>query len=105
MQVRPVTDTKCISKIINEILNNNGLSQKDLAEKLGVTRNMIPLYVNGTSLPSMYVIRKLHKKFHISYEAIFGEEEMNKTFIKYSSLTQKDQELIDALVERLSSKP
>lgn len=103
MQVRPVTDKECISKVILNILGKGEFTEKELAEKLGVSRNTIGNYVNASSAPSMRVIRALHDTFHLSYESIFGEEEMDVTFIKYSSLPQDEQQLINVLIEKLSS--
>ena len=97
MQVRPVTDKECFSKIVLNLLGKGGFTEKELAEKLGVSRNMIVNYVTAVSAPSMRVIRTLHDTFHLPYESIFGEEEMDETFIKYSSLPQDEQQLINVL--------
>lgn len=105
MQVRPVTDTERISNVIKKLRNEKGISQEILAKKLDVTRNTIDNYEHGRCVPSMGVLKAIHEKLSVPYEVIFGETEKDETFIKYSSLTKKDQELIDALVERLSSKP
>ncbi len=104
MQVRPVTDKECISKAILNILGKGEFTEKELAEKLGVSRNMIANYMNAVSAPSMRVIRALHDTFHLPYGSIFGEEEMNETFIKYSSLPEDEQQLINVLIEKLSSR-
>ena len=104
MQVRPVTDKECISKAILKILGKGEFTEKELAEKLGVSRNMIANYMNAVSAPSIRVIRALHDTFHLPYGAIFGEDEMNETFIKYSSLPEDEQQLINVLIEKLSSR-
>ena len=105
MQVRPVTDTDRISNVIKKHRKEKGISQKELAKILDVTRNTIDNYEHGRCVPSMEVLKATHEKLSVPYEVLFGETEKDETFIKYSSLTKKDQELIDALIERLSSKP
>ncbi len=99
-----MTDTERISNVVKKLRNEKGFSQKMLARKLKVTRNTIDNYEHERCMPSMSVIKAIHEEFSVPYEVIFGETEKDETFIKYSSLTQKDQKLIDTLVERLSNK-
>lgn len=44
-----------------DVINDKGISQRDLAEAIGVSTIMISKYINGKTSPSSYTLSKLAK--------------------------------------------
>lgn len=47
-------------------------SQQALAEYLGKSRQMVTLYCNGSSTPSLEILAKIAKYFHVSADYLLG---------------------------------
>jgi len=60
---------------IKELRKNLGMSQQDLAEKAGVTRQSISLYELGDATPPIDVALKIARAFDLSISEIFKLEE------------------------------
>lgn len=54
-------------KIARTSLN---LTQKQFAEKIGVSRSTINHWENNEALPNLYMLKKMKEVFGISYEEI-----------------------------------
>ena len=50
------------------------LTQEDLAEKLGITRQTVIAIESGKYLPSLSLAFKIARLFHVKIEDIFTEE-------------------------------
>lgn len=57
---------------LKEIRQKKGLTQKQLADKVGVSRTTITLIENGTNRPSVKVAKKLGEVLKVKW-AIFFE--------------------------------
>ena len=44
---------------LRRAINNRGISQEDLSEMSGISRQMLSRYVRGTSTPSAYILTRL----------------------------------------------
>ncbi|MCR5548022.1 MAG: helix-turn-helix domain-containing protein [Bacteroidales bacterium] len=58
--------------VIRERMFEDGLSQKDLAERLGVSPSRVSEYLNGKKQPTLTVARKIHEVLHIDAGIILG---------------------------------
>lgn len=68
-----------IGKFIKKLRKDNNLTQKDLADKYGVTYQAVSKWENGINLPDVTLIRQMSKDFNISVESILdGEISKNK---------------------------
>ncbi len=56
----------------------NGLSQLELAEKLGVTRQAVSRWETGASVPSVENLIALRKLYNVSLAYLIGDEEETK---------------------------
>ena len=56
------------SKRLKTRLKYAGMSQTELAEKVGVTRNMISRYVNGDSLPTFIILDRIARALNCSID-------------------------------------
>lgn len=58
---------------------NSGLSQKDLAEQIGVAKSTYSLYESGRREPNVLTIKKIAKALNVSTETLLGLEEQTGT--------------------------
>ena len=63
-----------ISDNIRNYRKANNLSQDELAEKLGVSRQSISLWENGQTQPTLDNIIALAKIFHVTSDALLSSE-------------------------------
>ena len=61
-----------LPEVIREHMFELGLSQKDLAEKLGVSPSRVSEYLNGKSNPTLSVARRIYEVLHIDAGIILG---------------------------------
>ncbi len=62
-----------------------GLTQKYLADLLGVDRTSISKYENGKQLPELPILEKLAQYFEVSTDYLLGREEINPKIINNSN--------------------
>ena len=67
-----------VGKFIKEIRKKNNLTQKQLADKYGVTYQAVSKWENGINLPEVTLIRQMSKDFNISVEDILDGELLTK---------------------------
>lgn len=85
---------------LRELLDAPGLSQSQLAEHIGVTRQAVSSYSLGTSVPDIEKFEKIADFFHVSTEYLLGRSDIKKTdatkqaAAEYLGLTE---EAIDAI--------
>ena len=63
-----------LSEKIVSLRRKNGLSQEQLAEKLGVSRQAISKWEGGLSTPELDKLKALSKCFHIPIDELIGNE-------------------------------
>ena len=73
-----------ISKFIKKIRKNNNLTQKELADKYGVTYQAVSKWENGINMPDTLLLKQISKDFKVSLDDIFEGEyskQKNKKWI------------------------
>ena len=68
-------EVKCLKNRLEEIRNERGLNQEDLARALAVSRQTISSLENGRYNPSILLAFKIARCFSMSIEDIFIFEE------------------------------
>lgn len=68
-------EVKCLKNRLEEIRNERGLNQEDLAKALCVSRQTISSLENGRYNPSILLAFKIARYFSMSIEDIFIFEE------------------------------
>jgi HTH-type transcriptional regulator/antitoxin HigA len=58
--------------VIKTRMNEMNLTQKSLAEMLGISAPRVNEYLCGKSLPTLQIARKIHKKLNIDANVILG---------------------------------
>jgi HTH-type transcriptional regulator/antitoxin HigA len=61
-----------LTDVIKSRMNEMNLTQKTLAEMLGISAPRISEYLTGKSEPTLQVARKMHKELHIDANVILG---------------------------------
>ena len=80
----------------------SGLTQKQIAERVGVAISGISSYESGTRLPSYPVLIKLARVYHVQTDFLLGVT--SKETIDISDLTDDDRMVIKATVSALREK-
>ena len=79
-----------VSNFIKKIRKDNNLTQKDLAEKYGVTYQAVSKWENGINMPDMILLKKMSKDFNISLDDILEgnyKSKKNNKLITYILLS------------------
>lgn len=87
-----------IGENIRKLRHAQGLTQPEFAERIGVSRNSLSRYENGSSPISTDIIDRICQAFQVSYREIVEEEKMINPLEEYQ-LSSK----IDLFKERAAS--
>ena len=60
---------------IFELCKQKGLTQRDLADKLGITEVCVSGYINGIRIPNANILKKMAEVFEVSAGEILGEKD------------------------------
>lgn len=90
---------------LRKILREQGVSQSDLARKLGVIRQQVSAWCNGTKNPDLESRKKIAKALGIPIVKLLDTDDtFTELMVKISTLTEegalKVSEYIDDLNER-----
>ena len=87
-----------IGENIRKLRHAQGLTQPEFAEKIGVSRNSLSRYENGSSPISTDIIDRICQAFQVTYREIVGEEKMTNPLEEYQLISK-----IDLFKERAAS--
>lgn len=73
---------------IRELIKESGISQKDLAEDIGVTRQSLSLYINGQRTPDIEVLKRICGHFSISADWLLGLSEVKDFDIDVKAISE-----------------
>lgn len=63
-----------IGKKIADHLSRQGLSQRELAQRVGVSEVAMSRYINGTRIPKATILDSIAKTLHTSMEELMRQE-------------------------------
>ncbi|MBQ6698831.1 MAG: helix-turn-helix transcriptional regulator [Oscillospiraceae bacterium] len=78
------------------------MTQKDLADRIGVTKSVVSFYELRERTPSPEVLIKLATIFHVSSDYLLGIEKGKS--IDITGLDYDDEKALRAVVEQLRKK-
>ncbi len=81
---------------IRELREENGLKQKDLAEKIGVVAHNVGDWERGKCEPSIEILVKLANFFGVSVDYIIGNSDDFGVINTQNNLTKGEQRLLNA---------
>ena len=86
------------SKNLKKLREEKGISQTELAKRLGVNKSLISGYENMERLPSLNALVKLSYQFNISLETLLGIKR-NKT-VDVSNLTTEQISVVTSVIKQ-----
>ncbi len=84
---------------VRVLRDKKGLSQKDLADRLGMPRSIVSTYENGHSMPTYGKLIKLACVFEVSTDYLLGVE--NDRILDLSELNDDQTNSIKEIVEAM----
>ncbi len=100
------TKLKNMKDIISQKLKNartlKGFSQQELADRIGISKQMISKYEKGDSIPTSTVLLKFKKQLNVSLSYFFKPNKIELgvlNFRKKSSFSQKKQASLEQLIK------
>lgn len=84
-----------------KLRNNIGLSQQDVAEKIGIKKTTYWSYETGRTEPPIEILNKLADFFGCSVDYLLGHQTKNTVYL--DSLTENQKEAI-SLIKTLSDR-
>lgn len=79
-----------------------GLTQSDLAKKLGITRSSVNAWEMGISVPSTQYVVELAGIFKVSTDYLLGVQ--NTASVSVEGLSETDVQLVNAVINHLRQK-
>ena len=73
-----------ISKLIKDIRKKNNLTQKELADKLGVTYQAVSKWENGKNIPDIEMLKSISEIFNVNFDDVLGTNKNKKKNILIS---------------------
>ncbi|HIT91083.1 MAG TPA: helix-turn-helix transcriptional regulator [Candidatus Merdenecus merdavium] len=87
---------------LKELRSQTGLTQKQLAEQIGITKSVISFYELRERTPSPEILVKLAAVFHVSTDYLLGIEK--KLSLDMSGLEDDDIAVVKMMVDTLRKK-
>ena len=87
---------------LKELRKQHGMTQQQLAGRIGVTKSVISFYELKERVPSPEVLIKLSYIFHVTTDYLLGIDK-TKT-LDVSGLDEEDVRALYAIAERLRAK-
>lgn len=87
---------------LRTLRKGQGLTQKQLADQLGVVKSVVSYYESGERYPSYDVLIKTASIFHTSTDWLLGVE--HRQTVDVSGLSDEETDLIIAMVNALKNK-
>ena len=86
---------------LRELRHSAGLTQEQLAKRVGLTKSVISFYELSERSPSPNVIIKFARVFHVSADYLLGIEK--KRSVDISDLSDEQVRLIETMVSAMRS--
>ena len=91
-----------ISIRLKELREDLHLRQDQVAQLMGVNKNAISTYENGTREPSLGMLVRLATLYRVSTDYLLGKT--NNRTVDLSGLTEQEEMIICQLVETMTKK-
>ena len=90
--------------ILKELRTSAKMTQKDLADRIGVTKSVISYYELLERSPSPEVLIKLSAIFNVSTDYLLGIDKKTKPTLDISGLSEEDVQFLRSAIELLKRK-
>lgn len=90
-------------ELLKNLRKSAGLTQKQLAERLGISKNAVSYYEKSLRCPSSDILIKIARVFHVSADYLLGLDNGSQSF-DLSTLTEKEREFLRCVYRFLCDK-
>ena len=87
-----------LSKRLKELRMENGLTQRELGERVNVTKVSICCYENGTRVPTLDTLTKLGEALDVDVDYLLGYDSPVKEKGKNKKITSMAKEEIEFII-------
>jgi len=87
---------------LKELRLQAGLTQKELGDRIGISKSVVSFYEHLDRTPSPDVLIKLSSVFHVSADELLGIQK--KDVVDVSGLDEDDVKVVRMVVEQLRKK-
>lgn len=87
---------------IKNLREKRGLSQKEAADKLGISRATISAYERNNKSPRIEILEQMAILYHASVDYILGLE--HRTYLYIDDLSDSQQEAVKSIVKILRNE-
>lgn len=84
---------------LKEARLKKGVSQKEVAEKIGVAKSTYSLYESGNREPNVQTIKKIADTLNVSTDTLLGLDEVPTTIAAHFDGTEFTEEQLDRIRE------
>ncbi len=89
-------------KTLKKLRHEAGLTQKQLAAQIGVTKSVISFYELQERIPSPAILVKLAAVFHVSTDYLLGIDKIER--LEVSGLTKDDIKIVSQVINAFRDK-
>jgi|SRR5579859_596451 len=82
---------------LRQLRESYGLSQGELAKRIGSSLNMVNRYENGLIDPPSAIVKRLAREFQVTTDYLLGLVEGKAAHLESYELTRDEREFIEAL--------
>lgn len=97
-----IVDKGKVQNRFKEIRIRNHLTQKQMAERLGVQKSVVCYYEHGERFPSYDVLLRIASIFHVSTDYLLGRD--NFRALDVSGLSEDEINAIQGVIDVLRQK-
>lgn len=90
-------------ELLKSLRLSAGLTQKQLAKKLGISKNAVSYYEKSLRCPSTDILIKIAKVFHVSTDFLLGLDHEKQTF-DLGMLTDRERDFLRSVYRFLCDK-
>lgn len=89
--------------VLKDLRQQAGLTQKQLAERLWLSKATVSYYEQSLRYPSPEILVKIANVFHVSTDYLLGREGKSQT-LDVTDLTDEDIAMLQSMIEHLRKK-
>ena len=88
-----------LGDVVRDLRNQKGLSQSQLAKRVGVTSSTIALYETGDRLPSLQRLIDLSRALGVTTDFLLGLNKQKDYFLDVSGLLPSQVASLEQIIE------